>query len=269
MSELIYKSPDWRNTSKRELTYDDAGTPILTITDYADGGSKKVLTGLDALTNARSEDTGKNSIYTGKVYHGPDDYRESWTYGLGASLRKALTPDPNNHFGVFAGPAIWGGGGYLLGKLLEMSTGRKYLGIGGAIGGGALGLIRAMMQDKAKKRQDEATQKQASVPIEKSAMYADPRNYILERLQGATDISPFEKAQLAAQIRQMSWDEANRLKSQVRAAVGFGVGALIARFVGHRGVVGTLLGGAVGALVGKLLPHGNRPPVGIFSGNFY
>lgn len=268
MSSLAYKSPNWRNTSRQELTYDDSGQPILTIKDYADGGSEKVLTGADALANASSKVTGKNSIYAGKLYRGPDDYTEGLSYGMGKLLRQGMMPDPDNHFGPVAGGALWGGGGYLLGKLLEMSTGKSNLGIGGALGGLALGVIRGLMQDKAKAKQD-AAEKKANVLIEKSAMYADPRNFILERLQGATDISPFEKAQLAARVRQMSWDQANRLKSQVRAAVGFGVGAIIARFLGRSGFGGTLMGGAVGALVGRMLPTGRRPAVGLFSGNYY
>lgn len=109
-----------------------------------------------------------------------------------------------------------------------------------------------------------------AVMYKESAMYQDARNFILEKLQGASDISSVEKATLAAKIRSMSTGEAERLKSTVRAAVGFGIGRLIARFFfGARGA-GSFVGGAVGALTSLIAGAvRNNAPNSMFQGSQY
>lgn len=85
--------------------------------------------------------------------------------------------------------------------------------------------------------------------VKHAAMYKDPRNFILEKIQSATDISFSEKAKLAAAVRGMDRMAAERLAKAVRAALGTGVGAIVARYLfGMKSVRGTMFGGLVGLL---------------------
>lgn len=90
--------------------------------------------------------------------------------------------------------------------------------------------------------------KKSSNMNKSAAMYHDARNFILEKLQGATDLGYVEKANLAAKIRNMNSADAERLKTALRAAAGFGIGQLISRFFfGARGSA-AMQGGVIGAL---------------------
>ena len=169
--------------------------------------------------------------------------------------------------GPVAGSLAGAGTGWLLGKILEwINPGDKDIKwstiglLGGGLGGGLAGYFKNKLWEEQQKKK-----KQQALGLLKQSMFKDPRNFILERLQGANDISPYEKAQLASQVRQMNIMEAERLKEKVRAAAGFGVGAIIARFIFGAGWVGTTVGGLAGALFSKLAPTGNRPPTGIYA----
>lgn len=82
--------------------------------------------------------------------------------------------------------------------------------------------------------------------VKQAAMYQDPRNFILEKLQRDNELSMADKATLAGKIRNMSLGEASQLETLVRGALGIGVGAIIARFFGL-GLLGTLAGAGLGA----------------------
>jgi hypothetical protein len=92
--------------------------------------------------------------------------------------------------------------------------------------------------------------------VKKSSMWQDPRNYILEKLQGAHDISMADKAILASKVRNMNSSEASDLEKLVRSALGIGVGAIIARFLGA-GDFGTVVGGLLGAGAAGAMNIGN------------
>lgn len=270
--------PSWQDASRRDLTWDENGNPVLEILDYTKGGKKINLYGDQALHYANPADIGlpQGSTVVAPAYFGDDDYREGYSYQGGRAIRQFLDRKEPTWFGKLlnhgplTGAATGGVAGFLGGKLLNFLFNSKDDGKGwhipwdmvGLIGGGAFGALRGRLHE-------QLNEKNASVNIVKSAMFQDPRNFILERLQGATDISPFEKAQLAARVRQLNIMEAERLKEQVRAAAGFGVGAIVSRFVMGMGWMGTAMGGVVGALASNLLPRGNRPPTGILRGNFF
>lgn len=204
-----------------------------------------------------------------------NDYRNKKSYRYSQRFKNWLKNPEESWIGktfdspvtgaLAGGAAGWGVG--KLGELLEQQlSGRDepsmpWSIIGmllSAVGGGAFGQLRKGVKEYTKK-QEEGMDKNSGVVV-KSAMYTDPRNFILERLQGATDISPFEKAQLAARVRAMNTSGAEVLKSLVRSAMGFGVGAIIAKFFGFS----LMGGGGVGALAGALFPSGNSRPMGIF-----
>lgn len=276
MDDLNYEPPNWEDMSRKELTYDENGQPHLKIWDFSQGGSTSELTGMQALKYAPRKAMGvaDNTMVIAPDYYGEGDAREGYPYKIGKWLRSKITPDPFDHWSPTKGGLIWGGAGFGLGKLIEKLTGTdsKLPGLIGALAGGGFGVLRAYNQDKELARirasrgyKDPNLLRLPENMFIKSSMYRDPRNFILERLQGATDISPFQKAQLAAKVRQMNTMDAERLKSKVRAAVGFGVGALIARFFGT-GLMGSAIGGLLGAFVGSKFPStGNAPPTGIFS----
>ena len=62
----------------------------------------------------------------------------------------------------------------------------------------------------------------------KASMYRDPRNFILEKLQAATDVGLAEKARLAAGIRAMNPEEAKPIAEAVHADMGINTGRVIA-----------------------------------------
>lgn len=278
MSE--YSPEPWDAASRKELRWDENGQPILTVKDFSRGGAESTFEGMQALKMAPHEALGdtKNTTYVAPAYYGPDDYREKFLYRMGRGIRKKLD-DPEPTFigrilnkGPVAGSLLGAGSGWLLGtgatKLMKLLNPDFDLPLStiGLLGGGVTGGLLGYFRNKAIEERKEKFGKKAS--IIKEAMFRDPRNFILERLQGATDISPFEKAQLAAKVRQMDTQSAERLKRQVRAAMGFGVGALIAKFFFGSGLIGMGVGGLLGAIVGGTR-LGNRQPKGLFYGNKY
>lgn len=150
---------------------------------------------------------------------------------IGSIVDKGMLP------GAMVGGVLGLGGGALASLLAKLFLGKastkNWALAGGALGavlGGHNGLVRSRMHKSA-------------------ATYTDPRNFILEKLQSATDVGIGEKVRLAAAVRNLDRDDAEQLASLVRAALGFGVGAIIAKFIfGTTSAAGTLFGGIVGAL---------------------
>lgn len=211
------------------------GEPVLTRT-YADG-EKHTLTGTDALANGNDAESkawqAENPYSTFVRKHQQDAMGDTTSFQWGKQLRGWLD-NPNNK--TFLGrlmdqgtgtAALTGGGIGLLGGLLANAIGsglgvqNPHFGILGALAGAGLGGLIGHERQMAK----ESSVKEAT-------MYMDPRNFILEKLQGAHDIGLAEKAQLAFRVRNMDRVTAQRLADAVRAAVGAGVGALIAKFFG-------------------------------------
>lgn len=162
--------------------------------------------------------------------------------------------------GAIAGGAVGAGAGALASLLAKLFLGeasaKRWALAGGAIGailGGHNGLVRSRMNKE-------------ESPITKSAAtYMDPRNFILEKLQSATDVGIGEKVRLAAAVRNLNRSDAEKLASLVRSALGFGVGAIIAKFVfGTTSAVGTLFGGVLGAIgtgiLANSLANANNQP---------
>lgn len=169
--------------------------------------------------------------------------------------------------GAGVGGALGAGGGALAGLLARLFLGKTSIGkwalVGGTLGallGGHNGFVRSRKKSP------------SEIYLRKSAAtYTDPRNFILEKLQGATDIGVGEKVRLAAAVRNLNRNDAEKLASMVRAALGFGVGAIIAKFLfGASSAAGTLFGGVVGALGANILANNllNKPQQPTFNFNF-
>lgn len=148
---------------------------------------------------------------------------------------------------ALGGGALGLGAGWLKDKLFDGSGSASKWGIRGALGLGILGALAGYTRNK------EASQ------------YRDPRNFILEKLQMAADVSMAQKAQLAGAVRNLDPVSAQRIADAVHAALGFSVGALLTKLLFGTGTRGTLVGGALGvlgvSLVKNLFSSTPRPVV--------
>lgn len=217
-------------------------------------GNNVTLTGDRALANASEASSWQaaNPTQAALMKYREGDVRETLPYRLGNMGRRfAFDPEPTLYGrimnqGPIAGGALGAGTGLLAGLLggwlkqkITGSGSPSNWGAVGALAGGALGALSGHI------RKDASTKS--------AAMYRDPRNFILEKLQSATDVSFSEKAKLAAAVHKLDYNTAQRLADAVRAAVGFGVGALISKFIFGASGSGVLFGGLAGVLGSALL----------------
>lgn len=230
------------------------------------------------------------------------DYRKGLWYRLGkfANETAGVTSDDIGGVGRFfeKHPALGVGmgalGGAALGlggsavvnslfseKLGEIDPTTATLGLAG-VGGGIGWLINYLRgsalaphthEQKYNPDYEKGTQMNKSGSMKKkAAMYQDPRNFILEKLQSDYTLDYGAKASLAAKVRSLNPDQADKLAKLVRQAVGIGVGALIAKFVFGTGIFGTALGGLAGLGVYNYLSNMgvNQSPLNIIPrGNPY
>lgn len=191
--------------------------------------------------------------------NGPADPRDSFAHKLGVGARDALRS--GNSFykyymshGPVAGGAAGGLAGYLGGALAnvlsdaatdKLGYGERpmdYSWVGTALGT----LIGAYIGHKHKENPE------LKGLLKSSAMFVDPRNFILEKLQSANDVSASDKVKLAAAVRRMDKYQADRLARQLRSILGFGVGNVIARALGLS-LGGALFSGIVGVIGSGML----------------
>lgn len=271
------------------------GLPTVRVHDFSNGGAGRNYEGPSVYQHTnmygdKSHGASVTDVYRNR-YQGP-----SWKAGpvyQAATAVKEMASDPNkNPLKHIYGTSPWlsaaalGATGLVGSKLLnnaylpeEMHT-ASTIGLTGLLA--SLGLLGHYYFGKpnttpaynpnAPHKTDTPTGMETVASFRKeAAMYQDARNFILEKLQGASDISSVEKATLASKIRNMSTGEAERLKTMVRAAVGFGVGRLIARFFfGARGA-NSFVGGAIGALTTLVAGamHNNNVANSMFQGPRY
>lgn len=275
MSKIELIAPDTRRRETFEISED--GVPTLTLSYPESGlvGGSTTLEGDAALANVTHASglpeislSGKfNPWYAAALrHHYADKANGSYGYTLGeslASMANSTSQSPILQFidtpisGGLSGAALGAGigalGGWLGGKLglSDAKDPALLYSLLGAAAGGALGSTYGYGAKKKKERAEERL-------LEKSStLYQDPRNFILEKLQGATDVSMAEKAMLAGQVRNMSTFDAKRLAEDIRSAIGVGVGALIAKALGFSGA-GVILGGLLGAIGAKATGIGDH-----------
>lgn len=215
---------------------------------YADGNND-TLEGFRAIANAGTAraNAWKNLNPQLAYQYGsvPKPGTESIPHAIGRSAGE-LGDYINDSFigsilnkGPLAGAALGGGTGlvgglavnWLANKLLGVEV--PHLGLIGGVAGAALGGLAG---------HERTTKSAATGFVKRSAMFKDPRNFILEKLQLASDVSAIEKMQLAAKVRAMDPVTAKRLADAVRASLGFGVGAIIAKFLGKSALSGGFAG---------------------------
>ena len=268
------------------LSTDWLGRKTTTLYDFRDGGKARRWKGFEADVNRPEGAWMRDYLADVKEVSDSldkhDDDRDSivsqMAYGTHDYLKN---PEPGffgrifNH-GPIAGSLLGAAGGAGLGAILNLFTDKekrladfRLLGaLVGAAGGGVIGHTRTREVgfDPYKKTEEKkaSMQKQAT-------MFNDPRNFILEKLQGARDVSVVDKARLAQAVRSMDNGSASRLAQAVRSAVGMGVGALIARFIFGSGWTGTVMGGLAGLAGAAMLQTmvQKNKPTSLFQGNRY
>ena len=253
-------SNDWMSASSEKFDYVN-GVPRLRINDWANGGIQHELYGDQAIANSKEMNPHRESILNDKRYK-YDDYRDGYGYAIGKKLNQWSQPGYKNFYGrvldqgTLPGAAIGAGTGLVLGKGIKFLLSKLgqntdnmplgWIGTGlGALLGGTLGYARTHSYTDEYAR---GMNKESSFE-KKAIMYHDPRNFILEKLQGAHDISSMDKLQLASKVRNMNVSDAEKLKGIVRSAMGAGVGALIARFFFGANVPGMIAAGLLGAVL--------------------
>lgn len=168
--------------------------------------------------------------------------------------------------GATVGGALGAGGGALASLIARLFLGKTSIGKW-ALAGGALGALLGGHNGFVRSRRNPS-----EMYLRKSAAtYTDPRNFILEKLQSANDVGIGEKVRLAAAVKGMDRSDAEKLANLVRAALGFGVGAIIAKFLfGTNSASGTLFGGVLGALGANAIANNffNQPQAPTFDFNF-
>lgn len=153
--------------------------------------------------------------------------RKGLDYGLSSQGRTVGTA------GLLAGLA---GGAW--GTLGENGSIGKGL-VSSLIAGGGAAALTALFQGEANRQ---------SSSLAKSA-YADTD--LLSLLSTDSSIPDHQKRQYLAAFQRLSRNEQSELSRMVRMVGGFGVGAVIARYLGGKGLLATAVGGMLGALVGR------------------
>lgn len=205
------------------------------------------------------------------------DYRRSLPYRIGQFINEkaGITSDDiggvgrffeehpilGTGIGILGGAALGLGGSAISNNLFAERIGEidpTLATLGLAAAGGGLGWLVSYLRNSSLAPHtheqkynpnydaESKTVKEPKQMKKSAAMYQDPRNFILEKLQSDYTLDFGAKASLAAKVRSLNPDEAEKLAKLVRQAVGIGVGALIAKFVFGTGVFGTALGGLAG-----------------------
>lgn len=254
-------------------------------------GETATLTGDRALALADTPEAAKwrqeNPAKFLKNYYSPMDARDSNSYAFGQFLKN--NGEPNGVFGSIAdggilpgaaaGGVVGAGAGALLGALKKFLTGNGKVSnwaLTGAALGGLLGghngyvrtrhispeaaaanatTVEGLMRQAEKNKLQRENREDVDYDnlFKSAATYQDPRNFILEKLQAATDATSIDKVKLAARVKNLSRADAERLAALVRSALGFGVGAIISKFVFGASGAGPLFGGLAGVLGANLL----------------
>lgn len=241
------------------------------------GGAEDTITGWKAIYSARDKNgdpayKGPNQTFAYSQRRMPGDERNSFSWELGQSLRREMQ---NTHSSVkkfFSDPvggtmgaAALGAGGLALASWLgdkfgyNMPSPTSAALVGAGLSSGFYWWLAEAKRRAREQKQmkDMLLNKSGSVMKKKATLYHDPRNFILEKLQRDTQLSMSDKAMLAGKIRSMSLPDASALEKTVRGALGAGVGMIIARYFGL-GVMGTLMGGALGAVASNAMHIGDN-----------
>lgn len=274
----------------------DAKNRPIFVTEMADG-SKSVLTGWDAQVATRNMYNPSafgnhlsSDVRDVLIKSNPDDRRNSgakykvqkFLHDIAYTKNKSL-PGKILDKGALWGTGLGAGVGFTGGALADLALDLagvespinfKLLGAVGLGGLGAyLGHRRKSIIDEHKlplsdkagiedpatfSRFSNTTGADARQLMKRAAMYNNPKNFILEKLQADTSLGFAEKAKLAAAVRSMEFTEAEALKELVREALGIDIGHVISKFIFKTEMPGALFGG-ITAFLGQDLAQTLTP----------
>lgn len=273
MSEiLISKQPQHKDTLTVDQNNADNYPDNVTLERTWNDASSTKVKGQRALNNLRDENNlflnKKTPLEAARDQIKYNDNSDAFTYKTGKNLKDFFSEGPGAFGQTFRTPGEAAFGGAALGAVALGTLG--YLGksfglashndlrlaiAGGGGLGALLGLISSGYANKYYRGNQNQLQSAGNTSMLKtSSTFHDPRNVILQSLTKATDISQSQKAMLAGKVRGLSQSQAEQLAALVRNALGFGVGAIIARFVGL-GPVTTLASSIMGMMGANLIAN--------------
>ena len=88
---------------------------------------------------------------------------------------------------------------------------------------------------------------------------SDPLSELIAKVNSDYSMSSQDKASLILKLQTLSKVELSNILNQVAPMIGWGVGSAIARFIIGAGIMGTLLGGLVGAGIGNMFGDKSNP----------
>lgn len=225
------------------------------------------------------------------AYYHPFQSNRSLGYALGNNLNKLYQgygPMIGNILdkGPLAGGLLSAAPGLMLGALgtgaLNLFTGRSLTSdllrnaLIGGLATGSLGAYSGYLRKykpnfeaaeppekwtpQELKKIQEATRLKARTGVYKSGFVkaaamgaAEAQSRVVQLIQSAPGLSFTEKSQLIAGISQLSSNEVSQLSNSLAGIGGAAVGAIVARFLMNKGLIGTVLGAIFGGTVARSL----------------
>ena len=185
-------------------------------------------------------------------FYGPNNMG----YRMGADARKWM--EQPNAIGDFLnkGPLAGGGLGALAGGALGAVGGAigggpesaKNMALLGALLGGGIGAYSGYQRKMAGWKMD------------------DPQDDV-KMILAASPISPTDKIKLSQAVGMLSDDQARELRGMLNGTTGAIIGAVVARFLMHTGIMGTMFGAALGGFTGGFFNRGDHDALG-YNTNF-
>lgn len=273
--------PIFGKAYNKYISYDKDDNPV--VTNVMADGTTSTLTGWDAkiaeqhAVNPTKFLTASPDVAEALIKDNPDHKsNSSWRYKLEKFLYdKAFTTKTSwlgniLNKGALPGGLVGGGAGLVGGAIADLIASK--LGIEspvsfkvlGALGLGGLG---AFLGHQRLHRSNASTDSvfdpidknifyklvpNTSMFAKRAALYKNPKNFILEKLQADTTVGFAEKAKLAASVRNLETEAAVALKDLVRENLGAYPSQIISKFIFNRQQAGSLFGGLVPILGGAL-----------------
>ena len=80
----------------------------------------------------------------------------------------------------------------------------------------------------------------------KAASVIDSKSYVLDQLSRANDLTPSQYQEAYNKVLTLNSNSLNDLASLLKSSIGFGLGAIIFKYLFSTNTVGTILGGIIG-----------------------
>lgn len=258
MPKVMYKSAEDFLQQRVAQVWDQANN---TAPNYVPAdGTPITLTGIKARATLDPEFQRLDPARTALYRHRENAYEDAAGYRIGSGVGNWMrsvsnNPSPYGPLGT-KGPisgalamgipaAILGlGAGYIADKFSDSGESKwaPRAAIGAGVLGSALGAYSGYHRNKVASMSPWKLDSSIGVP---------DKSRILAVLNSSPGLSYQQKNVFSEGISQLSDSDARRLLQLILSAGGFGIGAIIAKFLMGAGLMGTMLGGLAGGLVGN------------------